>query len=224
MTDKITDLQKIHFKPVDPTDAILKKITSSLLFVSLLLSLPLFAKNTFTNEDNAKIIISGDANVFDSRYTVNDKVPGIDSKKIEKQNAVIFVSEDAIISDINAFSNVEIIKVDKAKKTKKFNPKKTLKKPAIVMTKIQVINNKSNNSFYHSTQESGQFSQNQSGKIVFLTNSNQHFSKAIVSSQIKTANRKLYFSVKQIFTYVTPNIRISHFSGRYSIRPPTFYV
>lgn len=217
--NKITDLQKTPFKSADVSYVILKKITSSLLLTFLLSAFPLFAKsNIYGNEDNSKIIISGDVSIFESEDLLNDKNLNKDSKEIAKQQAVIFVSEGVSIYNIEAFNKVVIRKLEKVKKSS--NQKKVSKKVSIVHTKTRDIKTETHRTYYNSTQNSESFSQNQKEKIVFSQNTNQSFSKSIFLI-IKKTDRRLHFVATQNYTYKEPIIRNCHFSGKYSIRPPT---
>lgn len=213
-------MQKIPFKPVDAPNVILKKITSSLVLLFLLFAFPLFAKsNSFGNEDNSNILISGDATIFESGDVLNDKIPNKDSEEIAKQEAVIFVSEGVSIYNIEAFKNAKVIKLEKTNKPRKLAKKKIYTKATFAKTQIRDVKTKS--TYYHSTKNSDIFSQSSKKKILFSPNSGQSFSTIV--PVIKVVNRKLHPFLNQNFTYTNPSIKVCYFSGKYSVRPPTSF-
>lgn len=215
-------MQKTPFKPVDVPYVILKKITSSLVLLFLLFTFPLFAKsNSFGNEDNSNIIISGDATIFESEDSLNDKIPNRDSEEIAKQEAVIFVSEGVSIYNIEAFKNAKVINLEKTNKPRKLAKKKIDKKATFAKIQIKDIKIKPESTYYHSTKNSDVFSQSSKKEIFFSPNSGQSFS-AIVHV-IKLVNRKLHPFSKQSFTYTNPSIRVCYFSGKHSVRPPNSF-
>ena len=215
-------MQKTLFRPDDVTNVILKKITSSLLFIFLLITFPSFVKsNTLGNEDNSKIIVSGDVTIFESEDLLNDKTLYKDSKKIAEQQAVIFVSEGVLVYHVEAFNNAKVIKLEKTKNLGKQAKKKTFKITNFAKAQAKEIKNKPKPAYYHSKKNSDVFSKSSKKEILFSPNNSQSFSTII--SVAKITNKKLQPFFKQNFSYTNPNIKACHFSGKYSIRPPTLF-
>ena len=87
-----------------------------MLFIFILLAFPQLVKsNILENGDDSKIIVSGDVTIFESVDLRDENNIGKDSKEIAKQKAVIVISEGASITNIDAFKNAKVLKLEKTK-------------------------------------------------------------------------------------------------------------
>ena len=219
---KITHLQKPNLKLFSVSGVIFFKMASFFAFVCLFIATPMSGKISMSesNED-PKIIVSGEAIVFDSGDLVNiEKTYSEDLKEIATQKAQIFISDDATVYNIEAFSNAEIKTKTIRKKKISLIQKKDNKKIATGKTSNPYLQNKLLLKYYNSIDHSESIFQNQKEKIVFTTGSSQYLIKIIISL-IKRSERRLYLITGQVFSYSDPSIRLCYFSGKHSVRPPT---
>lgn len=213
-------MQKTNFKLLSVSGAIFFKMTSFFAFVCLFFANPIYGKiSTSESNDDSEIIISGEAIVYELRDLVDiEKTHSKDSKEIATQKAQIFIFDDAIVYNIEAFGNAEIRKIVEEKKPS--IQKKTIQKIATGKASNPYVQNKLLLKYYNSIDHSDSISQNQNEKIVFTTGTNQYLIKIIISL-IKKSERRLYLITGQVFSYSDPSIRLCYFSGKHSVRPPT---
>lgn len=217
---KITDLQKTNFKQLTNNEAILKKVTSFLVFISLFLAIHLSGKIYSSDcDDNSRITLSGEVIISDTRDSLNLDETTKDSKNNAEQKAVVYISDGTTVYNAEAFSNAEI-KTEKKKK-KSFSQKTIVKKRTVVKNQIPHFKDGMPREYYHSSPSSGSLSLDQKEKIVFTASNSQLLLKALISEVHKTVG-KLHFVIRQNFIYSDPYIITCHFSGKYMVRPPTF--
>ncbi|WP_185146880.1 hypothetical protein [Chryseobacterium echinoideorum] len=213
-------MQKTNFKLLSVSGVIFFKMTSFFALVCVFFANPIYGKiSTSESNDDSKIILSGEAIVFGSGDFVNiERVQSEDLKEIETEKAQIFISDNATVYNIEAFSNVEIKTIKKNKRSS--TQKKTVKKVVTNKASIPYVQKEPLRAYYYSTHHPDSISQNQKEKIVFTTGNCQYLIKVIVSL-VKTTDKTLYFEVRQNFSYSNPIIKVCHLSGKHSVRPPT---
>lgn len=213
-------MQKTNFKLLSVSGVIFFKMTSFFALVCVFFANPIYGKiSTSESNDDSKIIVSGEAIVFGSGDFVNiERVQSEDLKEIETEKAQIFISDNATVYNIEAFSNVEIKTIKKNKRSS--TQKKTVKKVVTNKASIPSVQKEPLRAYYISTHQSDLISQNQKEKIVFTTGSSQYLIKIIISL-IKRSERRLHIITEQVFSYSDPSIRFCYFSGKHSVRPPT---
>jgi len=217
---KSTKLQRTNLKQPTNFEVILKKVTLLLVFIYIVTANTFSGKPLPSNPiSDDKIITSGQVLIYDDSDSLNAESPVIiHSENESKKEAVLYISEGAVVYNIEAFSNVEIKK--EIKKKNSITSAKAVKKPKIEKKRIPNFKEQIPQEYYHSSQNSGSLSQNQKEKVVFTANNSQLIIKALLSLT-KTNTGKLHFVIKQNFIYSDPYIITSHFSGKYMVRPPT---
>lgn len=213
-------MQKTNFKLLSVSGVIFFKMTSFFALVCLFFANPIYGKiSTSESNDDSEIIISGEAIVFGSGDFVNiERVQSEDLKEIKTEKAQIFISDNAIVYNIEALSNAEIKTIKKNKRSS--TQKKVVKKPVTNKVSIAYVQKEPLRAYYNSTHHSDLISQNQKENIVFTTGNSQYLIKIIISL-IKRSERRLYVITGQVFSYSDPSIKLCYFSGKHSVRPPT---
>lgn len=198
-------------------EVILRKITLVFLLVFLLSSSTLFSKNTVDDRNVLSAVsVTGNSEEFQNP----SKSPeATDENSTAK--AVIIITDGAEVYNAENFSNAKIIKIVKAKKKYVLVKKKKINNAHVPKIEIKISKTSVQSTYYNSTENPVAFSQNSTSKIAFSTSSRAEFCKAIISSS-QTSGNTYRSRCNQKTIYFNPIILSYHFSGKYSIRPPTY--
>lgn len=199
---------------------VLKKAKPLVILLTLLFNLSLSAKIIDTNpNDLPDISVTGDAIVFNSEESSLSDDSSFKKIDAKNQKAEIFISDSTLVYNIEAFSNAKIIKLEK--KITLQSVEKANKKPIAAKPENKSHYRIEVDVYYTSHQNSEKFSQNQENKIVVSLYRVQAIAKA-VALYVNVIANLFYLSKSQEIIYTNPSIKICYFSGKYSVRPPTF--
>lgn len=199
------------------------KITKSVtLLFAIIFSLTISAKiKDVTSKTSSYIYITGDVIVFEPDDLKKTEKVEVTENSSESQKVEVFISEGAVIYNSDALSNVTIVELEKVKKvTQKI--KKQVSKKAIATKPKHKSQNQLSADVYHTSQQSTEkYSQNLKDRLVVSTYRIQTSAKTITSSATLITNL-LYLSENQEVIYTNPSFKTHYFSGKHSVRPPTF--
>lgn len=165
-------------------------------------------RETEVNNSISVISVQGDAFLYNGEAEISTKLISQDSNIIKGE---IFLVDGALVYNSEILENVKITKLA-TKKAKTF---------AKAIKEIQL--EKTSATHFNSLENSTTFSLIESKKIVFSQSKTEYFSKAVIFLT-DTLNKDLYFLVaKQNFAYTNPIFTIPYFSGKHSVRPPTYF-
>lgn len=206
-------------------------MTCLLFILALLFSLPLFAKsndlgnNLETPNQQAQIFISKDATLYNNGNIKNVVIKETNKTENAPVKGEIFVVNGAVVYNVESLYNAKVTKLVTTE-----NPTIVKRKSLAVEKenaipkkyKVKEIKQKSYFTYRNPSQNSDVFSQNQKTQIVFSQNRTEYFSKVLISLAFIYFK---HFTKDQKLTsfYKNPTINVCHFSGKHSVRPPTYF-
>lgn len=208
---------------IDALGFVMKMTKSITLLFALIFSLTLSAKiKDVASKLSSDICITDGVIIFESDDLQKTGEGEVNENSSESQKAKVFVSEGVVIYNSDALSNVTIVELEKVKKVTQKTKKQVSKKTIATKPKYKSQNQLAVDFYYTSQQSSEKYLQNQKDRVVVSPCRVQTFAKAVTSSAYLITNF-LYLSKIQEIIYTNPSVKIFHFSGKYSVRPPTFF-
>lgn len=193
-----------------------------LFFCSISVSAKVVAlrENSSTEATPALIVVSDSATVYNIQAFTNAEII-VKKDDFISQKAEIFVSEGVVLYNREVISNAEIV-VESQSSEKLVSTNRetnTIQKPAVTIAKKHT---KQNHTFISSYKDSSVFSHHTKEACVFI-HINEHTAfKAEPSCSYSIAIFSFTRQGEKI-TYKSPHFTISYFSGKHSVRPPTFF-
>ena len=192
-----------------------------LFFCSISVSAKVVAlmDNSFAEATPALIVVSDSATVYNIQAFANAEII-IKKDDFISQKAEIFVSEGVVLYNREVISNAEIV-VESQSSEKLVSTNKetnTIQKPAVVIAKKHT----KESTFISLLKDSSVFSHHTKEACVFI-HINEHTGFKAEPSRSYSIAIFSFTTQGEKITYKSPHFTISYFSGKHSVRPPTFF-
>lgn len=171
-------------------------------------------------KDSLYVSATDNVIIFNAEDSSANKKFNLEKLIVRNRDTEIFTADSIELYNNRASGNFKIKKTETRVIFSEYI--KIFKEPEDNKSKVKSFRQSLSASYYSSKQNSERISQSEKEKVVLSPCRVLSVSKTINYS-VKLLHNLFLFAEKQVFIYNNPNIKVHYFSGKYSVRPPTFH-